>query len=62
MERKLKREVMELTKKTDTIKNEVRVYMYILDNVAKLVDITDLARLKKTEELRRNDMEGAKGS
>ena len=36
--------------------------MCILDNVAKLVDITDLARLKKTEELRRNDMEGAKGS
>ena len=35
--------------------------MIILDNVLKLVDMTDLARLKKTEELRRNDMEGAKG-
>ena len=36
--------------------------MILLDNVLKLVDMTDLARLKKTEELRRNDMEGAKGS
>ena len=36
--------------------------MILLDNVSKLVDMTDLARLKKTEELHRNDMEGAKGS